>query len=237
MGHVLLALQQQMQQLVKQEQKRSLEVISLRSKVNKWSPVLATAATPACVVAAMAASVLVQPRHIPESDVFSPHNLHQATHCVSPVTCSSPHVAYCNSFELVHNTMSHVRSMQEQLRDVHIQISADQYVFLLLLLLLQVANAQDERDEAVKARDTAERERDAAVSKVGEAAQRQGGWGNISVELAQGMADRSFGLPVGLCKLAATQPTPPQLSKAARATSCPVACPCQRRPWRATQNQ
>jgi hypothetical protein len=35
MGHVLLALQQQMQQLVKQEQKRSLEVISLRSKVTK----------------------------------------------------------------------------------------------------------------------------------------------------------------------------------------------------------
>jgi hypothetical protein len=35
LGHLLLGLQQQMQQLVKQEQKRSLEVVTLRSKVRK----------------------------------------------------------------------------------------------------------------------------------------------------------------------------------------------------------
>lgn len=37
----------------------------------------------------------------------------------------------------------------------------------VLLVRVQVANAQDERDEAVKARDAAVRERDSTLHKVG----------------------------------------------------------------------
>lgn len=81
-------------------------------------------------------------------------------------------------------------------------------MLLVLLLLLQVANAQDERDEAVKARDTAERERDAAVSKVGQAAQQQGGWGQVSCWACAGYGRQEVWVATRALQ-AGSQPTHP----------------------------